>query len=87
MVLQCIGYFPEYREVIETPRGINWSQWALVEKREGRPGGGACPPCPNPNWTRGGAAPPSFLLSSSSFPPSPTRNRKEEGNPTWTGES
>ena len=65
MVPKCIGYFPEYQEVTGTPRGINGPQWALVEKREGRPE--VAPPLCSPNWTReGGAPPPSF--SSLLFP-------------------
>ena len=67
------------------PPGGYWASWALVAKREGRPRGGTPPPCPSPNWTRGGGgAPllPSLLLL---LPPSPYGNRKGRGaNPTWS---
>ena len=62
MVPKCIGYFPEYRGVTGTPRGINGPQWALVEKREVRPE--VAPPCPVRIGQGEGAAPPSFLLFS-----------------------
>ena len=37
MVSDRFGHFPEYPGVTGIPRGINGPQWALVEKREGRP--------------------------------------------------
>ena len=67
MVPKCIGYFSEYREVTGTPRGINGPQWALVEKREGRPEV-ACAPLAQSELDkgRGRRPPPSF--SSLLFP-------------------
>ena len=58
----------------------------LYGNREERPKGKRHAPPSGPNWTRGGGAAP-FPSSSPSLSFSPTLNRKEEGNPTWTGES
>ena len=66
MVLKCIGYFPEYRGVTGTPRGINGPQWALVEKREGRPE--VAPPLAQSELDTGKAPPLSFSPSPLSFP-------------------
>ena len=68
MVSKCIGYFPEYREVTGTPRGINGPQWALVEKIEGRPEVAPLPPKGlQIGLGEGGAAPLSLSLPTS-FP-------------------
>ena len=66
MVSERFGHFLEYRGVTETPRGVNGPSWALVEERRWRLGGGA-PPSRNRIVLGVGAAPLSFL-SSSSFP-------------------
>ena len=80
MVPKKIRDFSEYREVTGTPRESYWAYWAIVEERRQATGGGAPPaPCPNPNWTRGGGAAPSFLLPLSPFPLSLSVGRKEGG--------
>ena len=43
MVPGVIGYIPEYREVIGTPREFNGPTWALVEKRRAARAGRAPP--------------------------------------------
>ena len=76
MVPKCFGYFPEYREVTGTPRGVNGPSWALVEEVRRRTGGGARTPKPNPNWVRVWGWPP-FPSLPLPLPYSPTWTRKE----------
>ena len=45
------------------------------------------PPCPNPNWTRGGDDAPLSLSYSSLSLFAISKKEKGEGNPTWTRES
>ena len=75
MVPEKCGYFPKYREVTGTPRGVYGPYWALVGERRRQPRKGR-PPKHNPNWEGGG---PPFLPPSLLLPSSPT--------PTWKGES
>ena len=60
MVPGVIGYIPEYRGVIGTPRGVNGPHGPKVEKRRGGQGRPRPPPRV-PSWTRiggGGATSP-----------------------------
>ena len=68
MVPGVIGYIPEYRGLPDPPPGSYWASWALVEKREGRPGGGAHPLALMRIGQGEGAGPPSSSLSSSPPP-------------------
>ena len=79
MVPKKIGDFSEYWEVTGTPRESYWAYWDIVEERRQATGGGARPPCPNPNWTRGGGAAPLFPSPSLSLPLSLSVGRKDWG--------
>ena len=69
MVPGVIGYIPEYRGVTGTPPGVIGPHGPKVVEEERQQEVAHGPPFPNPNWERGGgAAPFSFLLSTSSFP-------------------
>ena len=80
MVLECFGYFSEYREVTGTPRGKYWATMGHRGER-GKPTRGSVPPMGYPNWTRGMGVPPFPLPLSLSFPLSTSKRRM---GVTWT---
>src|SRR5215216_4812579 len=62
------GIFRSIGELREFTGRSNGPYWAIRERREGPQGVVAPSPWAGPNWTRRGAAPPSFLLSLPLFP-------------------